>query len=59
MEKEDIQKKVNDIVYEVLKDRIHYEEITGNKHILEDLEADSSETLEIFLTMMSEFDVDT
>ncbi len=58
MEYEIIEKKINDIIYETLHDRINYEDITPEKHLIEDLGVESSEILEIFLTIMTEFNVE-
>jgi acyl carrier protein len=58
MELDLIKQKVNEIIYEVLKERIEYKDITPDKHLIEGLGADSSETLEIFLDIMSDFNIE-
>lgn len=54
----DIEKKINDIIYEVLANKITYEDIKPDKNLIADLCADSSEILEIILTLTVELNVD-
>jgi acyl carrier protein len=55
---EEIKEKVNDIIYDSLKDRIKYEDIKSEKHLIDDFGIDSIDALDIFLTIMSDFDVE-
>ncbi len=55
---DEIVKTINEITYEVLKDRIKFEEITPSKHIVDDLLANSGDVLEIMLMILSEFNLD-
>lgn len=58
MELEQVIKRINGIIYEVMDGRITKEEITPDKHLVNDMGIESSEILEIFLTIMSDFSVD-
>lgn len=58
MELEAIKHKVNDIIFEVLQDSISYDDIKPDKHLIDDYHAESIQALEIFLTIMSDFDVE-
>jgi len=58
MEFETIKQKVNDIIYEILQDKIKYEDIRPEKHLIKDYHIESIKVLEIFLTIMDEFDIE-
>ena len=58
MQKELIQQKVDEIIYDVLREKISFDDISPDKHLVEDLGAVSAEALEIFLTIMYEFDIE-
>lgn len=58
MEFEDVKQKINSIIYEVVEGRISMEEITPEKHLVDDLGIESSEILEIFLSIMSDYDIE-
>ena len=55
---EEVRRCINNIIFESLKDSIAYEDITPEKHIINDLNADSINALEIFLTIMSDFNIE-
>jgi len=48
---------INKKIYEALQDKIEYEDITPNKKLIEDFNADSLEIVEIVVAIMEEFDV--
>jgi acyl carrier protein len=58
MKIEEIKQKVDQVVYDVLKESHSRDEITPDKHLIIDLNASSAEVLEIFLTLMTEFSVE-
>lgn len=58
MQYEEVKKKINDIIYESLRSSIKYEDITPDKHIIDDFHVESIDALEIFLTIMSDFDIE-
>jgi acyl carrier protein len=58
MEIQELKENINNIIFEALKEKIKYEDITPDKHLVEELGAESSEVLEIFLTIMAEYDIE-
>ena len=58
MQSEEVRRCINNIIFDSLKDRIAFEDITPEKHIINDLNADSINALEIFLTVMSDFNIE-
>lgn len=55
---EEIKQKVNEIILDVLGERISSDDIKPEGHLVDDLGAESSEILEIFLSIMSDFSID-
>lgn len=58
MQIEEVKNNIDSIIFDVLKEKIAFEDITPEKHLIEDLDAESSEVLEIFLTIMSDYDIE-
>lgn len=55
---EDIEFKVNKIIFNCLKDRITYQDITKEKNLITDLYAESMELIDIFYSIMAEFEIE-
>ena len=54
----EIEQKVNETIYCVMKDKITREQILPSINLVTDLHAESIELMEIFLTLMSDFDIE-
>lgn len=54
---EKIKMKVNEIVYDILKENIQYEDMTPDKILVDDLQAESVDILEIVLSLITEFNI--
>ncbi len=54
----EIQQKVDSTIHYIMRDKISCDQIKPNINLVDDLHAESIELMEIFLTLMSDFDIE-